>query len=104
MLVRRARLERGLTQADLARRARTSQPAIARLEAGGRSPSVATLGRVLEALGLRLQIETREIDSGVDRTLIAQALRLSPEQRLRRMGEAVRGLARLRAAMDRTRS
>lgn len=102
-VVRRARLERGLSQAALAGRAGTSQPAIARLEAGRTSPSVDTLERLFGALGMRMEIRGAEIEPGVDRTLIAQALRRTPRERLRRMAEAARGIARLRAGMRRAR-
>ena len=50
--VRALREQRGWSQQELARRAGTSQPAIARLEAGGVDPRLATLqrlGRVLDA-------------------------------------------------------
>ncbi|MGH8910679.1 MAG: helix-turn-helix transcriptional regulator [Egibacteraceae bacterium] len=54
--VRQLRLRAGLSQAELARRIGTTQPAIARLEAGGTSPSIHTLDRVARALGARLEI------------------------------------------------
>ena len=53
-LIRDARHAAGLTQRELARRAGTSQPAIARYERGAASPSVATLDRILRAAGQRL--------------------------------------------------
>ncbi len=95
-LVREARVRRGFTQAALATAARTSQPAIARLEAGLLSPSVKTLERILAALGLRLEMATKETDTGVDRTLIAQALRLTPKQRLRKLKQEHDAIARMR--------
>jgi transcriptional regulator with XRE-family HTH domain len=97
-LIRTARLDRGLTQRELAKLARTSQPAIARLEKGSNSPSVATLERVLGGLGLRLEIEARSTDTGVDRTLIAQALRATAEERVRRVAQAARGIEEMRRA------
>jgi predicted transcriptional regulator len=78
--------------------ARTSQPAIARLEAGRLSPSVATLARLMDALGLRLEMSTPEADSGIDQTLVAQMLRLSPQQRLRKLAQEVTAIDRLRRA------
>ncbi len=53
-MISEARTAAGLTQAELARRAGTSQPAIARYEAGTSSPSIVTLERVLRASGRRL--------------------------------------------------
>lgn len=57
--VRREREAAGLTQAELAAAIGTSQPAIARLEAGGVNPSLDTLARVAEALNLELVVEFR---------------------------------------------
>lgn len=51
-----ARGRANLTQAELARRMGTTQSAIARLEGGGVSPSIATLQRYAEATGARLEI------------------------------------------------
>lgn len=98
-LIRRSRLERGLTQRQLAKKAGTSQPAIARLETGTHSPTIETLERVLAALGLELELRTEEIDTGVDRTLIVQNLRMSPQERLRKLGQFVRGIGRMRQGM-----
>lgn len=53
-LIKKARIEAGLTQAELARRARTSQPAIAAYESGAKVPTVATLDRLLRATGASL--------------------------------------------------
>lgn len=97
-LIRKVRLERGLTQGALARLAATSQPAIARLEADAVSPSVATVDRVMRAIGLRLELLAREGDTGVDRTLIAQMLRLDPAGRLRKLRQEYESVERLRRA------
>jgi len=53
-LIKEARVAAGLTQAELARRAGTSQPTVAAYEAGGKVPTVATLERLLRAAGARL--------------------------------------------------
>ena len=53
----RARAEAGLTQAELAARVGTTQSAIARLEGGRVSPSLATLRKYAAALGKRLKVE-----------------------------------------------
>ncbi len=54
----KARAASGLTQAQVAARAGTTQSAIARLESGARrhSPSIATLQRYASALGYRLEV------------------------------------------------
>ena len=57
--VREARKRVGMTQAELAARIGSTQPAIARLEAGGVSPSLPILRRVAEALGLELIVDLR---------------------------------------------
>ena len=95
-LIRASRLRRGISQAELARRAGTSQSAVARIEAGRTSPTVETLERLAAALGLQLELDATETDSGVDRTLVAAALRHSPTERLRRMAQAMRSIERLR--------
>lgn len=46
----------GLTQGDVAARMGTSQPVIARLEAGGRDPRLSTLERYARSLGADIEI------------------------------------------------
>ena len=53
-LIKEARSAAGLTQAQLAERAGTSQPTIAAYEAGDKVPNVSTLERVLRATGTTL--------------------------------------------------
>jgi ribosome-binding protein aMBF1 (putative translation factor) len=55
--VRAARRQAGLSQVELARRAGTSQPSIARLERGLVSPTVVSLDRIARALGTELVID-----------------------------------------------
>lgn len=55
--IRVLREEEGLSQAQLAARAGTSQAAIARLEAGGVEPRLSTLTRISRALGAELQVD-----------------------------------------------
>ena len=59
--VRRARERVGMTQAELASRIGSTQPAVARLEAGGVTPSLATLRRVAAALRLELVVDLRPV-------------------------------------------
>jgi len=65
-LIRRVREGAHLTQAALAARAGTSQPAIARYESGVSSPSVATLERLLAAAGASLELRTRSVSRALD--------------------------------------
>lgn len=50
------RLEKGLTQADLAKKVGTKQSAISRLESGNYNPSIHFLEKVAKALSLNLVI------------------------------------------------
>lgn len=54
--VLRRRLEKKMTQAQLARKIGTKQSAIARLESGGYNPSLAMLRKVAKALDGKLKI------------------------------------------------
>jgi len=51
-----ARTRAGLTQEQVARRMKTTQGVIARLESGGSKPSTRTLERFAQATGSRLRI------------------------------------------------
>jgi transcriptional regulator with XRE-family HTH domain len=80
-LIREARRRAGLTQAELAKRAGTSQPAIARYERARSMPDLPTLHRIAEACGLELRLELAEPDP--QREAAAQiALERTPEERL----------------------
>ena len=54
--VAKARLRSGLSQAEIAKRMKTTQSTIARLESGRGLPSTRTLGRFAKATGHRLKI------------------------------------------------
>lgn len=81
-LLKHARREAGLTQAELARRLRVSQAAVAKLERPDANPTVATLDNALWATGHRLAVEAVPRRPGVDESLIRQHLELSPARRL----------------------
>jgi transcriptional regulator with XRE-family HTH domain len=57
----KARMEAGLTQAEVAERMGTKTPAVARLESGGgmkkHSPSISTLRKYAKAVGCNLEIK-----------------------------------------------
>ena len=55
--LRWARLDAGLTQAQLAARVGVSQQQVAKLERPGANPSVVTLRKIADALGARLELE-----------------------------------------------
>lgn len=56
-LIKAVRRRRGLTQADLARYAGTSQPVVSAYERGRRDPTFGTLRKLIEASGERLRID-----------------------------------------------
>ena len=80
-LIRQARRRAGLTQAELAANAGTTQSAVARWESGGSSPSVETLQRIVEACGLELRYGLAPAES-TEWTLAQQNLSLDYGQRL----------------------
>ena len=98
LLLRSTRKRHGLTQSQLAARARTSQAAISRIERGLVSPSVATLAELLDLLGEELVLGAEPIDYGHDRTLIAAALAHPPGQRIANQAAWSRGMNTLRRA------
>jgi transcriptional regulator with XRE-family HTH domain len=111
-IVAAARRQAGLTQQQLAERAGTSQPAVARLERGGGSPSLATVRRLVNAAGFDLKVEllpraTRRdpviaaYQRDVDRTLLRENLRKTVDRRLRDMEAFRKDAEQLRAAVQR---
>jgi len=56
------RIDRGLTQTELAERVGTKQGSISRLETGATGPDLAFLRRVVNALGGELVVTIRERD------------------------------------------
>lgn len=81
-LLREARERRGLSQKRLAIRAGTTQSAISRIEKDHVSPTVETLAELLHLLGEELVLEAREPDTGIDRSMIRERWKLSPEERI----------------------
>jgi transcriptional regulator with XRE-family HTH domain len=87
-LIRNARRRHGLSQAALAKRLDTSQPAISRIERDQVSPTIETLERILNAMGETLHVSTLALAKpapGGSNQSIAELradYRLSPEKRL----------------------
>lgn len=97
-LVREARRRAGLTQAELAARAGTTQSAIARLESGRTAPSLETVLALVRHCGLDLDVALVERDDAP----VAQGLRnlsLTPEQRLHQLVDTVAFVQAGRVAM-----
>lgn len=63
-LIRDARHARGIDQSTLARRAGTTQTYVSKVERGKVSPTLSTLTRLLRAMGLELELDTRPLSSG----------------------------------------
>lgn len=102
-IIRRARVSAGLTQTELARRAGTSQPAVARYEAGVASPAVRTLERLLRVLGTRVDLVTTPAGTSINlagermhklrkhRPQIQEAVRRAGATNVRVFGSVIRG-------------
>jgi transcriptional regulator with XRE-family HTH domain len=91
-LLASARKAAGLTQRALARRARTSQSVIARIESGATSPSWSTLESLLNRAGFDLHATLIMRVSGRSHMLddVRRILRLTPEERLLELRNASR--------------
>jgi transcriptional regulator with XRE-family HTH domain len=81
-LIRRCRLQSGLTQAQLAVRAGTTKTAISRLESGRVSPTIDTLERVLLCLGYRLELGAVPLSPRADLAQLDAVADLTPTDRL----------------------
>ena len=93
-----ARAQAGMTQRALARKARTAQSVVARIELNETSPSWTTLTRILAAAGFRVSPELVRIPK-LDRSElddIPRILRLTPEQRLLEVARVSRFIAAAR--------
>ncbi|MEN4478232.1 helix-turn-helix transcriptional regulator [Mycolicibacterium cosmeticum] len=65
-LLKLARIERGMTQRELADVAQVAQSTIARIESGARQPSLPLLARVLAGVDLELRINLAPYDEHDD--------------------------------------
>ena len=65
MEIHELREKRGLSQRELAERLGTTQSAVARLEAGNVSPSLPTLDKVADALGVELVVSFVDLDDRI---------------------------------------
>jgi transcriptional regulator with XRE-family HTH domain len=79
--VREARRRAGLTQRQLAGRARVSQPTVARIEAGELSPSLDRILELVRAAGFDLDIHVVPLDEDA-LALAEQNLAMTPDERL----------------------
>jgi transcriptional regulator with XRE-family HTH domain len=96
--LRRAREGSGLTQAELAARAGTTQSAVARLERRGANPTLDTADRLLRATGHVMSVTPiPRPAAAVDEGQLRERMRLSPAQRLALFQGSQRNLAALTA-------
>ena len=97
-LLRDARLRAGLTQRALARKARTAQSVVARIESGATSPAWDTLARLLKAAGFEIDATLRPLVAQRSHMLddVTRILHLTPEQRLLELRNVSRFLAAAR--------
>lgn len=87
--VREARRRAGLSQAEVASRAGTTQSAIARLEAGRSAPSLERITELVRACGFDLEVRLVPLDDS-DRSVAQGNLRLGVDARLRQHAAALR--------------
>jgi transcriptional regulator with XRE-family HTH domain len=87
-----ARRRAGLSQRALARRARTAQSVVARIESGASSPSWQTIERLLRGAGFALNATLVPRLRGRSHMLedVQRILRLTPEERLIELRNAAR--------------
>ncbi|HVF78018.1 MAG TPA: helix-turn-helix transcriptional regulator [Solirubrobacteraceae bacterium] len=81
-LIRERRLIHGLTQAQLALRAGTTQTALSRLERGELSPTVSTLERIMFVMGETLELGVTVLQGEHDEAHLAGLLARTPSERL----------------------
>ena len=83
-LVKEARRRAGLTQAELAARAGTTQSAVARVESGAVSPSLEHLTKLVRAAGFDIDVRLVPCDEH-DLSMALRNRTLTPQQRLDNM-------------------
>src|ERR1700761_4995265 len=83
-LLREVRTGYGISQAELATRANTTQSAISRIEAGKVSPSFDTLRELMRLLNADLVLDVSGRDTGVDPTLNQENFEFSSSTRVER--------------------
>jgi transcriptional regulator with XRE-family HTH domain len=81
-IIRTRRRANGLTQAQLALRAHTTQAAVSRLERGELSPTFETFAGLLAAMGETFDIEVRREAGDADHRHLEDLLARTPAERL----------------------
>jgi transcriptional regulator with XRE-family HTH domain len=81
-IIRERRRANGLTQAQLALRAHTTQAAVSRLERRELSPTFETFAALLAAMGETFAVEVRRETGDFDRGHLCDLLARTPAERL----------------------
>lgn len=97
-LIREARRRAGLTQAELATRAGTTQSGIARWESGRTAVSLDDVRRLVRLCGFDLEVAIVPYDDS-DMAQAERLLDLTPQERIDRHRRVVRQMAQLRNAV-----
>jgi transcriptional regulator with XRE-family HTH domain len=100
-ILRAARREAGLTQQQLALRLGVSQAAVAQLERAGANPTIATLERALRATDHCLELRIMRAEPAVDVSLLHEALRMTPAERIATAARLTRDAEQLAASAPR---
>ncbi len=97
-----ARQRAGLSQRELATRARTSQSVIARIESGKTNPTVATLEHLLRSCGFTLdaQLALDPVQNTHMLDDVSRILALTAEQRFAELANASRFVLALRGSSN----
>src|SRR5262245_52885830 len=103
VILRTARARSGLSQRQLAQRAKTAQSVVARIELEAASPTWETLTRLVAAAGFDLdaRLTVRPVSGSHMLADVARILRLTPEQRLQEVANAGRFAAAARRVSPR---
>jgi transcriptional regulator with XRE-family HTH domain len=102
-LIRARRVEGGLSQASLARRAGTTQAAVSRIEHGLTTPTWETVSSLLLAMGYEPELGARRLSGRFDPVHLAAMRERTPSERLRLAISANRLAGRLRRAGEEVR-
>lgn len=99
-LLKRARTSASLSQRDLAKKARTAQSVVARIELGTTNPTWTTLKKLMRAAGCEIVPDVRRIAVTDPSVLddIPRILKLTPEERLREVAHVSRFMSNVKRA------
>jgi transcriptional regulator with XRE-family HTH domain len=95
VLIRKARADAAMSQAQLAERVGMTQSAVARLERPGANPTIATLADVIAATGHRLILATEPRAASFDESQLLERLAMTPAQRLATFTASSNNLGRM---------